>query len=328
MELEYVFRLESQRYQAWCALLDRTGLTPGSPPEITVLLWEEENLAATASRQGNILKYIAVAPEYQGMDLTARVLTALRQEAFDRGITHLFLYTKPQNEAMFTPLFFYPVTRTENVLLMENVCGGVGKFLESRNVPRRQGTVGAAVMHCDPFTLGHRYLIETAAGECDWLYVLVLSEDQGMFSAEDRLQMVREGTADLTNMTVLPSGPYLISSATFPDYFLKDRDRCEEAHCLLDIQIFCQYYAPHLGITRRYVGSEPLSALTAQYNAALKKHLPLKNIEVREIPRLECGGVPVSAGAVRTLLRAGEMKQLRQLVPETTLHYIKPCGLG
>lgn len=323
MELEYVFRLESQRYQAWCALLDRTGLTPGSPPEITVLLWEEENLAATASRQGNILKYIAVAPEYQGMDLTARVLTALRQEAFDRGITHLFLYTKPQNEAMFTPLFFYPVTRTENVLLMENVCGGVEKFLESRNAPRRQGTVGAAVMHCDPFTLGHRYLIETAAKECDWLYVLVLSEDQGMFSAEDRLQMVREGTADLPNVTVLPSGPYLISSATFPDYFLKDRDRCEEAHCLLDIQIFCQYYVPYLGITQRYVGSEPLSVLTAQYNEALKTHLPPCGIEVREIPRLESDEQPISAGKVRAMLGTGQEEALHRLIPETTFSYLQ-----
>ena len=327
MELEYVSHLRGEKHRQWHALLRETGLTPGAAPEITALLWEGETLAATASRQGNVLKYIAVSPKFQGMDLTARVLTALRQEAFDRGIEHLFLYTKPHNEAMFTPLFFYPVAQTADVLLMENIRGGVERFLQSLEVPRRQGIVGAAVMHCDPFTLGHRCLIETAARECDWLYVLVLSEDRGRFLAEDRLQLVREGTEDLPNVTVLPSGPYLISSATFPDYFLKDRDRCQEVHCQLDVQIFTRYYAPHLGITRRYVGSEPLSALTAQYNEVLKRFLPPWGIQVREIPRLERNGVPVSASAVREALDRGGKEQIGDLVPGTTLEYLQKRGL-
>lgn len=323
MELELNSRLRAEAYRRWCALMADAGLTPGSAPEITALLWDGEALAAAASRQGNVLKYIAVAPAYQGQDLTARVLTALRQDAFARGITHLFLYTKPRNEALFTPLFFYPVIRTDEVLLMENVRGGVERYLSGLPVPCRRGTVGAAVMNCNPFTRGHRYLIEKAAGECDWLYVLVLSEEQEPFPAEDRLRLVREGTAELKNVTVVPSGPYLISSATFPDYFLKDRDSIQQTHCLLDVRIFTRYYAPHLGITRRYVGSEPLSALTAQYNEALKAHLPPCGIEVREIPRLESGGQPVSAGEVRTLLGTGQEEALRRLVPETTLAYLK-----
>lgn len=323
MELEYIFDLRGDKYRKWCALLTDAGLIPETEPEVTVLLWEGEKLVATASREGNVLKYIAVASEYQGMDLTARILTALRQDAFNKGINHLFLYTKPHNEAMFAPLFFYPVVQTEDVLLMENVCDGVEKFLESWNVSRRQGTIGCAVMHCDPFTLGHRYLIETAAKECDWLYVLVLSEEKGTFTAGDRLQLVRSGTADISNVTVLPSGPYLISSATFPNYFLKDRDRQEEAHCKLDIQFFIRYYAPYLGITRRYVGSEPLSALTAQYNKMLKEYLPQQGIGVYEIPRLEQNGIPVSASAVRAYLNAGQKEQVRQLVPETTMLFLE-----
>lgn len=323
MELEYIFDLQGDKYQKWYALLTDAGLTPGTNPEVTALLWDGEKLVATASREGNVLKYIAVASEYQGMDLTARILTALRQDAFNKGIDHLFLYTKPHNEAMFAPLFFYPVVQTEDVLLMENVCDGVEKFLESWNVSRRQGTIGCAVMHCDPFTLGHRYLIETAAKECDWLYVLVLSEEKGRFTAGDRLQLVRNGTADISNVTVLPSGPYLISSATFPNYFLKDRDRQEEAHCKLDIQFFARYYAPYLGVTRRYVGSEPISALTAKYNIILKEHLPQQGIDVREIPRLEQNGIPVSASAVRTYLDAGQKEQVRQLVPKTTMIFLE-----
>ena len=157
-------------------------------------------------------------------------------------------------------------------------------------------------MNCNPFTKGHRYLIETAAAECDRLYVFVLSEDKSEFSAKDRLEMVRLGTADISNVTVLPTGPYLISSATFPTYFLKERDKAQQIHCLLDIEIFCQYFVPKFGITHRYIGTEPLSAMTNQYNEALLAHLPQKGISVRQIPRMELDGIPVSASAVRKAL--------------------------
>ena len=134
--------------------------------------------------------------------------------------------------------------------------------------------------------------------------------------------MVKLGTADLPNVTVLPTGPYLISSATFPTYFLKDRENAETVHCLLDIEIFCKYYAPKFGITRRYVGTEPLSPMTGQYNDALKAHLPGRGIELFEIPRLKLDGEPVSASAVRKLLRNRESAQLKHLLPQTTYEYL------
>ena len=323
MELEYVSCLQGEKQQCWRSLMQRAGLIPGEIPDITVLAWEGEILAAAGSRQGNIFKYIAVDPAFQGQDLTAKVLTALRQDAFARGVTPLFLYTKPQNVAMFTPLFFYPIAQTDDILLMEDVRGGITRYMDSLPVPCRSGTIGAAVMNCNPFTLGHRHLIETAARDCDWLYVFVLSEEQSPFPAADRLRLVQQGTADLPHVTVLPTGPYLLSSATFPDYFLKDRENCETAHCMLDIQVFIQYYAPHFGITRRYVGTEPFSPLTDQYNRILKTMLPRQGIEVREIPRKENENGPISASTVRSLLGTGQELLLRTLVPDTTMTYLK-----
>ena len=138
--------------------------------------------------------------------------------------------------------------------------------------------------------------------------------------------MVKRGTADLSNVTVLPTGPYLISSATFPTYFLKDRENAESIHCLLDIEVFCNYYAPKFGISRRYVGTEPLSPMTNQYNTALKAHLPSKGIELREIPRLEESGTPVSASAVRRHLQDKNFSALEQLLPKTTFEYLKTHG--
>lgn len=323
MDVELVGSLRGARRDAWLTLLDRAGLEADAQVQSTVLIWDAGELIATGSRQDNLLKCIAVDDARQGEGLTATVLTHLRQDAFNQGYSHLFLYTKPKNIAMFSSLFFYPVAQTEQVLLMENKPNGIQAFLDTLPVSSDGGVIGAAVMNCNPFTKGHRYLIETAAKECDRLYIFVLSEDKSYFSAADRMEMVKLGTADLSNVTVLPTGPYLISAATFPTYFLKERENAEQVHCLLDIAIFCKYFVPKFGITRRYVGTEPLSPMTAQYNDALQQNLPAKGIDLRQIPRLEVSGTPVSASAVRSLLDSGETKALQALLPETTYEYLK-----
>ena len=137
------------------------------------------------------------------------------------------------------------------------------------------------------------------------------------------LALVKAGTAHLANVTVLPSGPYMISAATFPTYFLPDRDSADAVRCGLDVEIFAGHIAPALGITRRYVGSEPFSAMTAQYNRALADALPPRGVALVEIPRLEQGGAAVSASRVRALLRAGELAAVRDLVPPTTYEYLE-----
>ena len=319
MDTELVKTLQGSKKNKWEKLLQKAGLACDEQIDSTVLIWEGEELIATGSRWGNILKCIAVDDAHRGEDLTATVLTNLRQDAFTDGYSHLFLYTKPGNEMMFSSLFFYPIAKTGDVLLMENRQNGIGSFLNTLPVAEGE-TVGAAVMNCNPFTKGHRYLIETAAKECDRVYVFVLSEDRSEFSAKDRLEMVKRGVADLPNVTVLPTGPYLISSATFPTYFLKEREKATQVQCLLDIEIFAKYYVPKFGIQKRYVGTEPLSPMTAQYNEALAAALPEKGVLLRQIPRLEQAGIPVSASAVRA--NRNNPEKLAQLLPQTTLDYL------
>ena len=326
MELELLGSLRGRKLTLWTEFLGRAGLDPDPGVTRTALIWENGEIVATGSRQGNLLKCIAVDEDRQGEGLTATLISALRQDAFREGHRHLFLYTKPRNAYQFTSLFFYPIAQTSQVLLMESRKDGVRDFVNSLPVPEGEGVIGAAVMHCNPFTLGHRYLIETAAAECDRMYVFVLSEDGGQFSPEDRMAMVKAGTADLKNVTVLPTGPYLISSATFPTYFLKEKERLPQIQCELDIAVFTRYFAPKLGIRRRYVGTEPLSPSTEQYNRALQQQLPPAGIELRELPRLENGSGPVSASAVRRALEAGDADALSRLVPETTLAHLKARG--
>lgn len=322
MDIELHCPLQGSKVNIWKDFLTKADLAADANAEQTVLVWDAEQLIATGSRTGNLLKCIAVDPIRQGEGLLAKVLTALRQEAFREGHQHLFLYTKPVNAPLFSDLLFYRVAQTGDVLLMEDRKDGIQNFIRELPAPKTTGKIGAVIMNCDPFTLGHQYLIETAAKDCDHLYVFVLSEDKGFFAASDRLEMVRRGTEHLSNLTVLPTGPYLISSATFPTYFLKNRDQAEQIHCQLDVEIFARYFAPAFGISSRYVGTEPLSPLTNQYNGVLKTQLPGRGIDVVEIPRLSINSTPISASAVRAAIKSNDQQTLQSLVPRTTFAYL------
>ena len=326
MYVEMIPRLFGTKLNKWKRFIEDASLEPDTLIEKTVLVWDEDNLVACGSRYGNILKLIAVSPSHRGEDRTATVISTLRQDAFREGYRSLFLYTKPQNEVLFSSLFFYPVAKTDKVILFEDKKDGINRFIEE--LPRKSvnGNIGSVVMNCNPFTLGHRYLIEVAARECDLLYVFVLSEDRSEFSAADRIEMVKVGTAHLDNVCVVPTGPYLISAATFPTYFLKDRDHAVDIQCLLDIEIFTKLFVPKLAITHRYVGTEPLSALTNAYNKALKEHLPKKGVVLREVERIKTGDKTISASAVRELIRQGNTDALTAYLPQTTINYLLKKG--
>ena len=321
MYQETVTSLSGVREAQWMQFLLRCGLHPEGQWDSTVLLMEDSEIIACGSRRGNVLKYLAVDPSRQGEGLLGTVITGLKQDAFCHGFEHLFVYTKPENWTLFGPLFFYNVARTPKVLLMENRRNGIETFLEGLSAPKREGKIGAIVMNADPFTLGHQYLVRQAAAQCDWLYVFVLSEDRGCFRAKDRLEMVRRGTGDLENVTVHPTGDYLISSATFPSYFLKDRGNVDREHCRLDLAVFTRWFVPRFGIRCRFAGTEPNCMVTRAYNEEMARALPEAGVEFREIPRLEAGQIPVSAGEVRRRIR--DNRNIRDLVPQSTYAYLK-----
>ena len=177
---------------------------------------------------------------------------------------------------------------------------------------------GCIVMNCNPFTLGHRYLIEQAAKQVERLYVMVVREDCSLFAYTERKAMVEQGVADIENVSVIDGSDYAISRATFPTYFLKRLDDAADTQMLLDLDLFRRHIAPALGATVRFVGTEPTDQLTRRYNQLM--HETLK--DVREINRLEKDGNAVSASRVRKAMEEGDMNTIRQLVPPTTLPYI------
>ncbi len=177
---------------------------------------------------------------------------------------------------------------------------------------------GVVVMNCNPFTLGHRYLIEQAAKQVERLFVMVVREDCSLFAYAERKAMVEQGVAHLKNVTVIDGSEYTISQATFPTYFLKRLDDAADTQILLDLDLFRRHIAPALGATVRFVGTEPTDRLTRRYNQLMHEVLT----DVREISRLEKDGNAVSASRVRKAMEQGDMSTIRQLVPPTTLPYI------
>ncbi len=191
-------------------------------------------------------------------------------------------------------------------------------------LPSADTVCGGIVMNCNPFTKGHRYLIEHAAKQVDRLYVFVVEEDKSFFKFNDRLEMVKQGTADLENVVVVPSGKFMISALTFPEYFMKDYVKEKNFDVTMDLEIFCKYIASPLNIKKRFAGEEPFDPVTSNYNENMRKILPLYGMEFCEIPRLSIDDEHViNATEVRRLLKEGNFNVIKEYVPETTLQILK-----
>lgn len=308
-------------------LLERCGLTRSNqPPQYTVGIYEEDGdeLLATGSLVGGMIQMLAVDPERRGEDLLAKLVTHLLQEAFRRDIGQVYLFTKYDKRAFFQSLGFSLVADVPGqAALLEWGGDGIGAFCRRLRAqfPPAEGTVGALVMNCNPFTLGHRYLVEQAAACCDRVLIFAVEEDLSVFPFRTRLSLLKQGVADLPRVTVIPGGRYVISSLTFPSYFTRAQELAE-VQASMDAEIFRRHLVPALGIGRRFLGTEPLSPVTDLYNRVVKRTLEADGVSVRLVPRLEVDGAPVSASRVRALLARGRMEEIRPLVPESTWAYL------
>lgn len=192
-----------------------------------------------------------------------------------------------------------------------------------KNKMHGTNSVGAIVMNCNPFTNGHKYLIEQAAKRCDHLVVFVVQEDKSFFPYPDRIELVRQGTCNLSNVSVIGSGKFIISSLTFESYFNKTRLQDRTVDCTNDVTLFVNEIAPAAHIKMRFVGEEPFDTVTNQYNRTLEKILPMHGIDFIEIPRIKTGDKVISASEVRRLLEAKKWDDIKHFVPESTLQYLK-----
>lgn len=299
-----------------------------------------DEIVAGGGLKGGVIKCVAVADGHKGEAVANQIVSHLIAQANADGHQCVKLFTKPQNRQMFESMSFRLLAEAPKAILMETGIGGIKRY--SEELKSEKGKVkseksncelhhpnpstpqpimpqsGIIIMNCNPFTLGHRYLIEQAAQQVDTLYILVVREDCSMFGYDERKAMIVRGVAHINNVVVCDGSEYSISATTFPTYFLKSLSDASDTQMTLDIDLYRRHIAPALGATVRFVGTEPDDPLTRRYNELMKSMLP----DVREVARLQQGGVAVSASRVRKAIVENHLALAARLVPPTTVPYI------
>lgn len=299
-----------------------------------------DEIVAGGGLKGGVIKCVAVADGHKGEAVANQIVSHLIAHANADGHQCVKLFTKPQNRQMFESMSFRLLAEAPKAILMETGIGGIKRY--SEELKREKGKVkseksngklhhlnpstphpimpqsGIIIMNCNPFTLGHRYLIEQAAQQVDTLYILVVREDCSMFGYDERKAMIVRGVAHINNVVVCDGSEYSISATTFPTYFLKSLSDASDTQMTLDIDLYRRHIAPALGVTMRFVGTEPDDPLTRRYNELMKSMLP----DVREVARLQQSGVAVSASRVRKAIVENHLALAARFVPPTTVPYI------
>ena len=312
-------------------LLNAEGIKRDRNLDYTCAAYDSDyNIIGTGSCFGNTLRCLAVSHEHRGEGLTNKIISHLIQYQFERGNYHLFIYTKYTTYHLFKDLGFYEIVRIKDqIVFMENKKTGFSDYLNELNKTKLNNKninnpkkIAAIVMNANPFTLGHQYLIEKASKENDILHLFIVSEDKSIVPFKVRKQLIKEGTKHLTNIIYHDSGPYIISSSTFPSYFQKDEKDVIESHANLDIEIFAKI-AKALDINVRYVGEEPTSLVTGIYNQLMIKKLPENGIQCVVVPRMtnKEGNEVISASDVRKAIKEGQFEKMKNMVPECTYKF-------
>lgn len=311
-------------HDQWSEFLQAGGLHPAEDATYTVGIYDDGELIATGSLSGNIIKYLLVCKKYQSENLLTQIIVHLIDRLHQEDIFHYFVYTLPDKEVIFRSLGFKKIMSTKEVLFMEQGDPNFDDYLNYIARFDQPGENGSIVMNANPFTLGHKYLVEQARKVCDHVYVFVVSEERSEFSSAERFALVKAGLKEFTDVTVLPARDYMISALTFPSYFLKDRAELDVAsvQARLDATLFKEWIAPVLHITKRFVGEEPYSKVTNVYNDAMKEVFR-PDLSLTILPRLTIDGEIVSATKVRQALQEHNEPLVQAFVPDTVLTYLK-----
>lgn len=298
-----------------------------------------DEMIAGGGLKGSVIKCVAVADGHKGEAVANVIVSHLIAKANAEGCQCVKLYTKPDNRQLFESLSFRLIAESPNAILMETGVGGIEKYSEELRVKSEElgvkseelkndesvvsnvrKSIGVIVMNANPFTLGHRFLVEQSSELVERLYVVVVREDCSMFSYNERKAMVSQGVRDIGNVVVVDGSDYAVSAATFPTYFLKQLSDATDTQIILDLDLYCRRIAPALGATIRFFGSEPTDPLTRRYNELM--HQQLGEEHVHEIQRKQQEGSAISASRVRKAMMEGCLWDAIQLVPPTTIPYI------
>jgi len=302
--------------------------------ESTMIVYNlKGELVGTGSHQGRILKYVAVSPKFRDSTAFALIVTYMTEKLL-KIYKHTFVFTRPENSVRFRGLGFTEIASAPPLFtLLEFGFESVityQDYLKSVIRPTKTSSVAAIVVNCNPFTNGHKYLIEKAAAENELVYLFVVEEDLSVFPFAVRWELIRKGIAHLKNVQMVRGGMYIVSGSIFPAYFLKNEKVSDvmEKQAELDVRIFANYVVPVLGIRKRYIGTEKYCLTTAAYNRAMKEILPSFGVEVTEVMRMVASTAAsklpifISASNIRQAIKEDRLDEVAAFMPESTREFL------
>lgn len=288
-----------------------------------------DQIIGTGSTKNNVLKFVAVAPEFRESTAFAQVVTHLTDHVLKNNKTS-FVFTRPENAVRFEGLGYKEISRAEPLMtVLEMGFSTITDYMDylvAHKKVEKSNEVAALVMNCNPITLGHKYLIEKASKENKLVYLFVVEEDRSAFDFKTRWKLINKELESFSNVIPLKGSKYVVSNATFPSYFLKNEnvDLITLKQAELDIRIFGEYFVPLLGIKKRYVGTETYCSTTAAYNNAMKEVLPEYGVEVIEIPRKFLGHDDniISASKVRAAIKEDRLDEIIDFLPDSSRDFL------
>ena len=307
-----------------------------NPDEVdtTAIIYNlNDEIIATGSYQNQTLKYVIVAEKFRETSAFSSIVSFLTDQILV-NYKQCFVFTKPVNTKYFVSLGFNEIANAKPLFSVlefgfKTIIDYQDYLLQNKSNIKTD-KIASVVVNCNPFTLGHQFLIEKASAENDIVYLFIVKENLSLFPYEVRKRIISEGISHLDNVIVLSSGPYIVSGAIFPNYFLRTESWDEITHkqAEVDVNIFAEYIVPILGIKRRYIGTEKYCKTTRSYNQAMKEILPKVGCKVFEITRKSMGMTEdnqenfISASKVRNAIKMGKLETVLDFLPDVTKNFL------
>ena len=289
---------------------------------------EDDNVIGTVSVYNNVIKCFAVDKTYRDENVGGLLISYVINYFYQNGINHYMVYTKLEYAKTFMSLNFHEISRADKTILLEGGSPIISEYIKSLKKKieyrfsidmNKDNDVASIVVNCNPVTNGHLELIEHVAKNHKYVIVFILEEDLSLFTYKERMSLLTISLVHISNVIVVPSSCYIISSSTFPNYFLKDESVKNDEWSKIDALIFRDYFMKELSINYRYVGSETNGYMT-RYNETLKEVLGEKLVV---IPRFTYENEEISASSVRTLIKENRIDEAMKYIPNgaKTLFY-------
>ncbi|MBQ5508153.1 MAG: GNAT family N-acetyltransferase, partial [Muribaculaceae bacterium] len=133
----------------------------------TVVDRDSLEILAGGGFEKDIIKCVAVSETLRGTGVSQQLISHLISEISSREVNSIKVFTKPSNAEIFQSLGFKTIGESDKALMLENSLEGITCYTKYLQSLKKDGKNGLIVMNANPFTLGHKYLVEQAAKQVD-----------------------------------------------------------------------------------------------------------------------------------------------------------------